>query len=154
MNFMVIIRGLENDDASRCSEIALDAFGDELYLGMPLFSPEYFTSRLISKRVKMMVAEDEDVVGFMLVTDANVQVPAQLHLVAVDKDRRGQGIGKQLVQYAVDYTVENEWSKLKLFTRPWNTGMRKICSDLGFVQEAYLTKEYLNEDLIQYGYFP
>ena len=31
--------------------------------------------------------------------------------------------------------------------------MRKVCTDLGFTQEAHLRKEYLNKDLIQYGYF-
>ena len=66
----------------------------------------------------------------------------------------GQGIGKQLVQHAIDYTIENGWSKLKLSTRPWNRAMRKVCTGLGFTQEAHLRKEYLDKDLIQYGYFP
>ena len=105
---MVTIRSLQECDAGRCSEIAIEAFTEEIQLGMPSFSPEYFTSRLLSKRVKMVVAEDENIVGFMIVTDANVEVPAQLHLVAVDKDWQGQGIGKQLVQHAIDYIVENE----------------------------------------------
>ena len=152
--FMVTLRGLVEADSVRCSEIAAEAFSDEIKLGMSSFSAEYFSSRIPSERVRMTVAVDDGVVGFMVYTDANVEVPAILHLVAVDKSKRGQGIGKRLVKHAVDYTVENGWSKLKLSTRPWNQAMRKVCSDMGFIQEAYLTKEYLNNDLIQYGYFP
>jgi GNAT superfamily N-acetyltransferase len=151
---MVTLRSMIETDSVKCSEIAAEAFADEIEMGMPVFSSEYFASRIPSERVKIIVADADGVVGFMVVTDATVEAPAVLHLVAVDKSKRGQGIGKQLVKHAVDYTVENRWSKLKLHTRPWNHAMRKVCTDLGFTQEAHLTKEYLNHDLIQYGYFP
>jgi RimJ/RimL family protein N-acetyltransferase len=121
---------------------------------MIVFNKEYFLKRIVTKNVKLVVAEDDKILGFMLVTDANVFVPAQLHLVAINKEERGKGIGKQLVQYAIDYAKENEWEKLKLSTKPWNKAMRKICMNLGFAEEALLRKEYLGEDLIQYGYFP
>ena len=65
-----------------------------------------------------------------------------------------QGIRRLFLQTAIDYTVENGWSKLKLHTRPWNHAMRKVCTGLGFTQEAHLRKEYLDKNLIQYGYFP
>ena len=151
---MVEIRRLEEKDAERCSLLANKGFWDEIERGMQEFTPEYFTSRLDSQRVKMWVAEEDEVLGFVLITEANVEVPAMLHLITVDETKRKQGIGKQLVQQIMDYVVENKWSKLKLSTRPWNNAMRKVCTDLGFIQEAYLTKEYLNKDLIQYGYFP
>ena len=151
---MVTLRSMEEADSVRCSEIAAEAFSDEIKLGMPSFSAEYFASRIRSERVRMTVAVDDGVVGFMVYTIANVEQPAILHLVAVDESKRGQGVGRQLVKYGVDFTAENGWSKLKLSTRPWNHAMRKVCSDLGFIQEAYLTKEYLGNDLIQYGYFP
>jgi hypothetical protein len=31
--------------------------------------------------------------------------------------------------------------------------MRKVCKDTGFIPEAYLRKEYLEEDLIQYSLY-
>jgi predicted GNAT family acetyltransferase len=151
---MVILRSMEAADSVRCSEIAAEAFSGEIKLGMPAFSSEYFASRIPSERVRMTVADDGGVVGFMVYTIANVEQPAVIHLVAVDKPNRGQGIGRQLVKHTIDYTAENGWSKLKLSTRPWNHAMRRVCSDLGFIQEAYLSKEYLDNDLIQYGYFP
>jgi RimJ/RimL family protein N-acetyltransferase len=90
----------------------------------------------------------------MLLTEANVHFPAQLHLVAVKKEKRGKGVGTKLVKHAVEYIETNNWHKLKLSTRPWNKPMRKICTRLGFLEEGLLRKEYLKEDLIQYGYFP
>ncbi len=69
------------------------------------------------------------------------------------KLKLSDGSEKKYISMGISLS-ENEWSKLKLSTRPENTGMRKICTDLGFIQEAYLTKEYLNRDLIQYGFFP
>ena len=148
------IRNFLEQDKETCVVIANEAFEDEIQRGMPVFTEEYFIKRGVMNGVKLVVAYEERVIGFMLLTDAKVQVPAQLHLVAMDKQYRGKGIGKKLVQYAVDYTLENGWVKLKLSTRPWNKAMRKICSDLGFNEEVLLRKEYLGEDLIQYGYFP
>ena len=151
---MVLIRDFHENDASVCVDIAMEAFKDEIERGMQVFTSEYFVKRQGWKAHKLVVAEDDDIVGFMMVTDANTFVPAQLHLVAVDREHRRRGIGKQLVQYAIKYTVDQGWMKLKLSTRPWNTGMRKLCESLEFDEEGLLRKEYLNEDLIQYGYFP
>ncbi len=149
-----MIRDFHENDATACVDIALEAFKDEIERGMPAFTIDYFVKALSWSTHKLVTAEKGGVVGFMLISDANNFVPAQLHLVAVDKKQRRQGIGKQLVQYAIDYTEEHGWSKLKLSTRPWNTGMRNLCKGLGFVEEGLLRKEYLHEDLIQYGYFP
>lgn len=151
---MMQIRELTESDAEKCRDIANEAFADEIERGMDKFTKEYFIKQSKTKNVKLVVAEEEEVLGFLRVTDANKYVPAQLHLVAVDKNARGKGIGQQLVQYAIDYVNENNWKKMRLFTRPWNTAMRKISEKKGFIQEAHLKKEYLWEDIIQYGYFP
>jgi ribosomal protein S18 acetylase RimI-like enzyme len=150
----MIIRPVTDHDAAKCTKIANEAFRDEIKRGMNEFIPEYFINRIERPSLRLMVAYEDDVLGFVLVTDANAFVPAQLHLVAVDKKQRGKGIGKELVQFAMNITKENGWGKLKLSTRPWNHVMRNLCNSLGFIEEAHLRKEYLNEDLIQYGYFP
>jgi ribosomal protein S18 acetylase RimI-like enzyme len=127
---MVSIRNLQEKDTASCVTIANEAFHDEILRGMLAFNKEYFIKRMTTKNVKLVVAEKKKILGFMLITDANVFVPAQLHLIAVEKEDRGKGIGKQLIQYAIDYTIENNWEKLKLSTRPWNKAMRKICKNL------------------------
>lgn len=149
------IRDLEERDASDCKAIANTAFSDEIENGMDRFTVEYFLKRVKATNQKCVVVNDKQtILGFMVITDANKFVPAQLHLIAIDEESRGKGIGQQLVQYAVNYVADNNWEKMRLFTRPWNTPMRKVCEKLGFEQEAHLKKEYLGKDIIQYGYFP
>ena len=106
---MVFIRNLQEKDTASCVTIANEAFHDEILRGMLAFNTKYFIKRIVTKNVKLVVAEKKKILGFMLITDANVFVPAQLHLLAVEKEERGKGIGKQLVQYAIDYTIENNW---------------------------------------------
>lgn len=73
--------------------------------------------------------------------------------MGVEKSQRGRGIGKELVKSAITHVSSKKQVKLKLFTRPWNIGMSKVCIELGFVPEAHLKKDYLGEDLILYSYF-
>ena len=109
-----------------------------------------------SKRpnAQILVYETEElVVGFITMAEGSVEYPAQVHLVAVKSAFRGRGIGRQLVQEGIRRAKTIGRKKVKLFTRPWNIGMRKICAELGFIPEAYLQKDYLNEDLILYSLF-
>jgi len=150
----LIVRSFREKDAEECASIANEAFTEEISRGMPRFTADYFVKRASQPSVNITVVEDERVIGFMLLTDANLHFPAQLHLVAVKKEKRGKGVGTNLMKHAIEYTETNNWHKLKLSTRPWNKPMRKICAELGFREEGLLRKEYLKEDLIQYGYFP
>jgi GNAT superfamily N-acetyltransferase len=148
------VRGFRDGDAARLAEIANVAFGDEIMRGMAVFDEEYFLKRRHRPGVRLVVAEVEGTVaGFMVMTDATVEAPAQLHLVAVEERLRGRGIGGQLVGDAVRQAEAGGAGKLKLSTRPWNHAMRAVCVARGFVEEAYLRGEYLGEDLIQYAYF-
>jgi RimJ/RimL family protein N-acetyltransferase len=148
------IRSFQEKDAKECANIANEAFSEEISIGMSRFTADYFVKRASQTGVKLTVVEDGGIIGFMLMTDANVDFPAQLHLVAVKNQKRGKGVGTKLVKHAIEYTETNNWNKLKLSTRPWNKPMRKICTRLRFLEEGLLRKEYLKEDLIHYAYFP
>ncbi len=151
---MAEVRGYMDGDAARLAEIANEAFSDEIMRGLPAFDEEYFVGRCGRPGVRLFVAEAEGAaVGFMLMTDATVEAPAQLHLVAVEEGLRGRGIGGLLVGEAVRRAEAGGAGKLKLYTRPWNHAMRAVCMALGFVEEAYLRREYLGADLVQYAYF-
>ena len=151
---MAVVRGFRDGDAAWLAEIANTAFGDEIGRGMPVFDEEYFVKRRDRPGVRLVVAEvDGAAAGFMLMTDATVEAPAQLHLVAVEEGLRGRGIGGQLVKDAVRHAEACGAGKLKLSTRPWNHAMKAICEAHGFVEEAYLHREYLGMDLVQYAYF-
>ena len=58
-----------------------------------------------------------------------------------------------MLKFSMQYARDCGKGKLRLYTRPWNTAMRKVCTDTDFISEAYLRKEYLGEDLIQYSLF-
>ena len=86
-------------------------------------------------------------------TEGSIELPAQIHMEAVEKNFRRRGIAKELVRKAMEHVRAVGGMKVKLFTRPWNIAMHKVCVELGFVPEAYLRKDYLNEDLVLYSAF-
>lgn len=151
---MLKIRNFSESDTEILTQISNTAFGDELARGMPKFTPDGFIKWSGRPEVRIFVAEDSGkVVGFLTLAEGNVEMPAQIHLMAVEEELRGRGIGKKLVREAVEHVKAAGRSKLKLYTRPWNKAMSKVCLDLGFVPEAYLRKEYLDADLVQYSVF-
>jgi ribosomal protein S18 acetylase RimI-like enzyme len=85
--------------------------------------------------------------------EGSVEEVPHIGLVAVKESHRGRGIGKKLMRTAVEHAEKLGKKKLKLFTRPWNKAMSKICLDLGFVPEAYLRIDYLDADIVLYSLF-
>jgi len=148
------IRDFSENDALTLVQISNNAFSDELARGMPQFTSEGFIKSSKRPGIRIFIAEDlGKVVGFLTLIEGNIEIPAQIHLVAVAEELRGRGIGKRLGGAAIEHVKDIGRSKLKLFTRPWNKAMSKDCLDLGFVPEAYLRREYLNADLVLYSAF-
>jgi len=149
------IREFSEKDATRLAEIFCETFSDEVSRGMPQLKAEQFVE--LSKRpgAQIFVVESEEfeVFAFLTMTEGSIEHPAQVHLVAVKSGFQGRGIGKKLVRKALEHAKALGRKKLKLFTRPWNTAMCKVCVELGFIPEAYLRRDYLNEDLILYSAF-
>lgn len=151
---MVIIREYNEGDAEFMVNISNTAFTDEIERGMTRFTPEWCQNWSKRKGTQIFVAEeDSNLIGYLILTESNVEVPAQIHLMAVEEKFRRKGIGKRLVKTAVEYVKGSDSLKVRLYTRPWNVGMSKVCVELGFVPEAYLRNEYLGEDLVQYSLF-
>jgi len=151
---MIEIREFRNADSPEIARIANEAFEDEIERGMPTFEAEDFSKRAEFKHVHQFVATLEGVVaGYILLVGPREGAPPQIHLVAVDETKRREGIGGMLVDSAIERFRGMGEAKLKLFTRPWNTPMRRICENKSFTQEAHLRKDYLGEDLILYSLF-
>lgn len=152
---MFEIRDFREEDAVMLAQISNEAFKDEITWGMPTFTQKTLVE--LSKRpgVKVFVAEnrEEGIAGFLTLTEGSVEMPAQIHLVAVRRGLRRKGIGKGLVRKAIEHAKNIRRKKLKLLTRPWNVAMSKLCADLGFVPEAFLRREYLDKDLVLYSAF-
>ncbi|MDI6904779.1 MAG: GNAT family N-acetyltransferase [Candidatus Bathyarchaeia archaeon] len=151
---MTKIRSFSMADAKSLAQISNEAFRDEIDRGMQSFTSERFIDFSKKPHVKVYVAEAErEVVGFLILTEGNIETPAQIHLIAVMKNFGGKGIGKKLVKNAIEHVKVIGRKKVKLFTRPWNVAMSKVCIDLGFVPEAYLRGEFLDADIILYSAF-
>jgi ribosomal protein S18 acetylase RimI-like enzyme len=151
---MFKIRDLSESDVVLLAQISNEAFSDEIARGMPSFTSDRFLDFSRRPGMRVFVAEnDRNIVGFLTLTEGNIEAPAQVHLIAVRKDSRGKGIGKDLIKNAIKHVRTVGRKKLKLFTRPWNIAMSKVCIDLGFVPEAYLRREYLDVDIVLYSAF-
>jgi RimJ/RimL family protein N-acetyltransferase len=139
----------------RISEIILEVLDDEISRGMSQLTPEQIVafSKRSGAKIFVCVNEKDEVVGFLTFTEGSVEYPSQVHLAGVTCAFRRKGIGRQLVQEALKQAKAVGRAKVKLFTRPWNIAMRKICAELGFVPEAYLRKDFLGEDIILYSVF-
>ena len=151
---MTKIRDFSDSDAVALAEISNEAFSDEMILGMSSFDPKRFIDFSEKEGVRIFVAEDKSkILGFLTLTEGDIEVPAQFHLVAVAKEFRGKGIGKELIRRGMEHVEAVGGRKIKVFVRPWNVVMQKVCIELGFVPEAYLRREYLDRDLILYSFF-
>lgn len=83
---MLIIREYKGNDAESIANISNTAFTDEIERGMNRFTPEWCQNWSQRKGVKIFVAiENSAVIGYLILTENNVEVPAQIHLMAVKK---------------------------------------------------------------------
>jgi RimJ/RimL family protein N-acetyltransferase len=152
---MCKLREFDEKDASRLVAMFDEAFRDEISRGTPQLTAHQFIDLSKKAGVKIFVCESDEseVVGFLSMTEGSIEHPAQVHLVAVESSFQRRGIGKKLLQKALEHAKAVGRRKVTLFTRPWNIAMRKLCAELGFVPEGYLRRDYLDEDLILYSAF-
>jgi putative acetyltransferase len=92
------------------------------------------------------VAETEDgrVIGRLSIS--RDQHPASRHVadlgLMVDFDYRRRGIGRALLDAAVEWAREAEVRKLELHVFPWNEAAIALYEDFGFVREGYRKNHY------------
>jgi hypothetical protein len=83
---LVKIRNFSESDAEMLAQMSNTAFSDELARGMTQFTPEGFIKWSGRPGVRIFVAEDSGkVVGFLTLTEGNVETSAQIHLMAVEE---------------------------------------------------------------------
>jgi ribosomal protein S18 acetylase RimI-like enzyme len=118
----------------------------------PLVSPgprppadqPFFAGRLRAEDV--LVAERDGVVGFAIVTTGG-SMPSHEHVLvlnglAVDPARQGAGIGRLLVEAAVERARHRGARKLTLRVLAGNVPARRLYESCGFVVEGVLVGEY------------
>jgi RimJ/RimL family protein N-acetyltransferase len=97
----------------------------------------------------VFVADDEgEVVGRLsLSRDPH---PASRHVadvgLMVAESHRGQGIGRLLLEAAVEWSRRNGIGKLELHVFPWNEPALRLYESFGFEREGYRKGHYARDD--------
>ena len=80
--------------------------------------------------------EDGEIVGMM--TFVTYRIPSGLKAliedVAVDTSKQGKGIGKALIERAIEYAKQLNISKMDLTTAPFRVAANALYQKLGFVK--------------------
>jgi RimJ/RimL family protein N-acetyltransferase len=97
----------------------------------------------------VFVAEDEGaIVGRLSI--GRDQNPASRHVadlgLMVAATHRRRGIGRALLETAVEWARESDVRKLELHVFPWNTAAIALYENFGFVQEGYRRGHYRRGD--------
>jgi putative acetyltransferase len=98
----------------------------------------------------VLVAETEEgrIVGRLSI--ARDQHPASRHVadvgLMVDAAYRRRGIGRALLESAVEWARSAEIRKLELHVFPWNEAAIALYEDFGFVREGYRAQHYRRGD--------
>jgi len=92
---------------------------------------------LNSENTAVFIAEeDEEIVGMM--TFVTYRIPSGLKAwiedVAVDSSKQGKGIGKALIERAIEYAKQLNISKVDLTTAPFRIAANALYQKLGFVK--------------------
>lgn len=92
------------------------------------------------------------IVGYACITT----IIDEIHLgnIAVKKEYRGQGIGRKLIDYIINYANQNKIQKITLEVRRSNTIAINLYKSVGFVTEGVRKKYYMNNEdaLIMWRY--
>ena len=133
---MIAIREMEIDDLSQVMEIENATFA------VPWTEMGYF-SFLMREDTLFLVAEEEGKIlgycGLLMVLDES-----DITNVAVEKSRRGQGIGEALVRELAARAARRGIALLHLEVRQSNQAARGLYRKLGFLEDG-LRKGYYEE---------
>lgn len=118
---------------------------------LPQLSPEadlpsksYFKSFVESEGIHFFLAQSEskDIIGTF--TLATYYIPTGLKVwiedVVIDQSQRGNGLGKELIKFAIDYSRSLKAKEVRLTSRPTRIEANKLYLKMGFT--PYETNVY------------
>jgi ribosomal protein S18 acetylase RimI-like enzyme len=105
---------------------------------------EYFQSVLRSRNIHFFIAElaDKQIAGMLTVATCNLPSGIKIWIedVVVDETHRGEGLGKELMLFAIDYSRSLGAKQIELTSRPSRVAANKLYQKLGFIH--YETNVY------------
>jgi RimJ/RimL family protein N-acetyltransferase len=157
----VVVRPLEARDIEQCIEVRVAVVDEEIWLGTePPLDVDRCRSQLEENLVlddrRCLVAvvadstggagtaADEQVVGWLTIYRETIGV-ADIGMQIVD-GWRGRGVGRLLIEAAVEWAREVGVHKVCLQVWPHNTAARALYRRTGFVEEGVLRRHYRRRD--------
>jgi len=116
----------------------------QLTPGTPLPSGEYVKTLLASESIHFFIAEldDDQIVGMLTIATYNIPTGLKVWIedVVVDGSQRGMGLGKELINFAIEYSGSLGAKSVSLTSRPSRVEANELYRKMGFVQ--YETNVY------------
>ncbi len=120
------VRKYKREDYERVNEIIIEAFG----------YPKSDTSD--DRAIEFVAVIDDVVVGYLILNEMIDIIKNKkfyhIDYVCVDSKYRGQKIGKNMMNYVIDFAKENGGSKIELTSNPTRVAAHKLYESCGFVK--------------------
>ena len=153
---MILVRRAEPADAAALVNLAEDVGREEERWilsseGWRSISDErrYLKTVLRHPDAAVFVAEDDGAVVGRLSLSRDPH-PASRHVadlgLMVAASHRGKGIGRMLLEAAVEWSRMSEIRKLELHVFPWNEPALRLYEAFGFEREGYRKSHYARDD--------
>jgi ribosomal protein S18 acetylase RimI-like enzyme len=110
--------------------------------GLP--SKLYFKSILAAKNIHFFIAEldNKDITGMLTIGACNLPsgIKVWIEDVIIDESQRGKGFGKELINFAINYSGTLGAKTIELTSRPSRIAANELYQKLGFIK--YETNVY------------
>jgi len=114
---------------------------------MPLLTYDKLVEIINSDNITIFVAEENgEIVGMM--TFVTYRIPSGLKAwiedVVVDNSKQGQGIGRALIEKAIEYANQLNIIKIDLTTAPFRVAANALYQKIGFTKRETNVYRYLS----------
>ena len=110
---------------------------------------EIYKSKLEDNNSYYIVAVEDDKIVGVLISEIQVKIHRAkkqcfVDDLIVDENYRNRGIGRQLLQNAVDYAKDQDCEVIELTSYRDNVNAHRFYENNGFKKHSYKFKQYLN----------
>lgn len=135
---------IDTNASASISDADLNTLLFEVYVNEGFVDAEHartiFNPALVRQRGDIIAArEGGDLAGMLILVTPHSSArrlakdqEAELHLLAVKPEFRGRGIGRQLVQAALDQAIFHQYPKILLWTQPRMLAAQRLYQSVGF----------------------
>lgn len=130
---------MEIEELKTVDGIVLDDFNrllEQLATDIKPLTEELLYSIISCMHIHLFVAKDQDrVIGALTLIESKLLsgYKASIEDVVVDTSRRGEGIGRKLIEFAVEFAQNTGIEKIDLTSRPERAAANELYKKIGFV---------------------